>query len=59
MVFDSNTKARNHVLKKMYFTIIFQKKNKKLISIKSNPMPLHFIAFGSVKKLHGVLSGEK
>lgn len=55
MVFGSNTKARKHVLKKMYFTIIFLKK---LISIKSNPMPLHFIAFGSVKKLHGALSGE-
>lgn len=59
MIFGSNTKARNHVPKKIYFPNNTPKKIQNLISIKSNPMPLHFIAFGSVKKLHGVLSREK
>lgn len=58
MIFGSNTKARNHVPKN-FPNNIPKKKIQNLISIKSNPMPLHFIAFGSVKKLHGVLSREK
>jgi len=46
VVFDSNEKARNHVLEKMYFTIIFTpqiKKKPDKHKIKSNATPLYCI----------------